>query len=228
MTGTGPDDAEKRALLEFLDAQRAIVLAIVTGLAQEALRTPAVPSGWTPLGLVKHLGFAERHWFQRVATGSAGELPWTEMPGEEEGREPFTTSLPADVVLGFYRDQCERANAIVAATPLPTPPQGRHPGDPAGQICDLRWIILHMIEETARHAGQLDIARDLTDNRTGLGQRYPRPRLPVMRSSADGHQRCQYRPERRQCARHARPGVITQREREWPGAASQAPNWCSW
>jgi hypothetical protein len=172
MTGTGPEDAEKQALLAFLDAQRAIVLAIVTGLAEDALRTPVVPSGWTPLGLVKHLGFAERHWFQRVATGSADELPWTGTPGEEEGREPFTTDLPADVVFGFYQDQCERANAIVAATPLSAPPRGRHPGDPAGEIRDLRRIVLHMIEETARHAGHLDIARELTDARTGLGQRY--------------------------------------------------------
>jgi hypothetical protein len=96
------------------------------------------------------------------------------MPGEEEGREPFTTGLPAEAVFGFYRDQCERADAIVAATPLSAAPQGRHPGDPAGEICDLRRIILHMIEETARHAGHLDIARELTDNRTGLGQRYAR------------------------------------------------------
>lgn len=174
MADMGPEDVEKRALLAFLDAQRAIVLAIVAGLAEDALRTPVVPSGWTPLGLIKHLGFAERHWFQRVAAGSVSELPWTGMPGEEEGREPFTTGLPADVVFGFYRDQCERANAIMAATPLSAPPRGRHPGDPAGEICDLRRIILHMIEETARHAGHLDIARELTDNRTGLGQRYSR------------------------------------------------------
>ena len=153
MADTGAEDVEKGALLAFLDAQRAIVLAIVAGLAEDALRAPVLASGWTPLGMVKHLGFAERHWFQRVAAGSAGELPWTGMPGEEEGREPFTTGLPADVVSGFYRDQCERANAIVAMTPLSAPPQGRHPGDPAGEICDLRRIILHMIEETARHAG---------------------------------------------------------------------------
>jgi hypothetical protein len=172
MAGIEPQDAEKQALLEFLDAQRAIVLAIVAGLADDALRTPVLGSGWTPLGLVKHLGFAERHWFQRVAAGSAGELPWTGMPGEEEGRKPFTTDLPADVVFGFYRDQCERANAIVAATPLSAPPRGRHPGDPAGEIRDLRRIILHMIEETARHAGHLDLARELADNRTGLAQRY--------------------------------------------------------
>jgi hypothetical protein len=173
MAGTGPEDVEKQALLAFLDAQRAIVLAIVAGWADDTLRAPVLPSGWTPLWLVKHLGFAERHWFQRVAMGAAsGELPWPEMPGEEEGREPFTTGLPAEVVLGFYRDQCERANAIVAATPLSAAPRGRHPGDPAGEVCDLRRIILHMIEETARHAGHLDIARELADNRTGLGQRY--------------------------------------------------------
>ena len=55
-----------------------------------------------------------------MATGSASELPWAGLPGEEEGgREPFISGLPAEVVIGFYRDQCERANAIVAATPLP-------------------------------------------------------------------------------------------------------------
>ena len=148
------------------------MLAIVAGMAEDALRTPVLPSGWTPLGLVKHLGFAERHWFQRVATGSVSELPWADMPDEEESRQPFTTGLPADVVFGLYRDQCERANATVAATPLSAPPRGRHPGDPAGEICDLRQIILHMIEETARHGGHLDIARELADNRTELGQRY--------------------------------------------------------
>ena len=174
MADTGPEEVEKRALLAFLEAQREIVLAIVAGMAEDALRTPVLPSGWTPLRLVRHLGFAERHWFQRVATGSVDELPWTGLPGEEEGRKPFTTGLPADVVFAFYRDQRERANAIVAATPLSAPPRGRHPGDPAGEICDLRRIILHMIEETARHAGHLDIARELADNRTGLGQRYAR------------------------------------------------------
>lgn len=174
MADTGPEDVEKRALLAFLEAQREIVLAIVAGLTEDALRTPVLPSGWTPLGLVKHLGFAERHWFQRVATGSAGELPWTGLLGEEEGHKPFTTGLPADVVFGFYQDQCERADAIVAATPLSAPPIGGHPGDPDGEICDLRRVILHMIEETARHAGHLDIARELADNRTGLGQRYAR------------------------------------------------------
>ena len=58
--------------------------------------------------------------------------------------------------------------------PLSAPPRGRYPGGPDGEICDLRRAMLHMIEETARHAGHLDIARELADNRTGLGQRYAR------------------------------------------------------
>jgi hypothetical protein len=71
------DDGEKNALLMFLEAQRASVLAIIDGLDAEALTTPVLPSGWTPLGLVEHLGYAERHWFQEVATGSAEPLPWS-------------------------------------------------------------------------------------------------------------------------------------------------------
>jgi Protein of unknown function (DUF664) len=59
---------DSQALLTFLDAQRASVLAIVDGLDDDALRAPVVPSGWTPLGLIEHLGFAERYWFQQVAT----------------------------------------------------------------------------------------------------------------------------------------------------------------
>jgi len=91
MAGTGPEDVEKQALPAFPDAQRASVLAIVADLAEDTLRTPVLPSGWTPLGMVKHLGSAERHWFGRIAAGSAGDLPWPDMPGEEEGRAPFTT-----------------------------------------------------------------------------------------------------------------------------------------
>jgi hypothetical protein len=85
----------------------------------------ADPSGWTPLGMVEHLGHAERHWFQ----------------------ETF------------------------AATPLSAPPKGRHPGPIAAEIADLRAVVLHVLEETARHAGHLDVVRELLDGRTGLGPR---------------------------------------------------------
>jgi hypothetical protein len=159
------EDDEKHALLTFLDAQRASILAIIDGLDEKALTTSVVPSGWTPLGMVEHLGHAERHWFQEILTGSADPLPW---PDENT---PLLTTRPPSVVLGFYRAQCERSNAILTALPLSTIPRGRHP-DPLGEeTTDLRRIMLHMIEETARHAGHLDLARELLDGETGLGPR---------------------------------------------------------
>jgi len=170
MTDIESQDLESQALLTFLDAQRASVLAIVDGLDEVALRASVVPSGWTPLGLIEHLGFAERYWFQVVATGSAVDLPWPEEPDEDEDA-PFTTDRPAAVVFGFYRDQCDRANAMLASTPLSSPPRGKPYGEIADEVSDLRWIVLHMIEETARHAGHLDIARELIDGQTGLGPR---------------------------------------------------------
>lgn len=155
---------EKTALLGFLEAQRACVLTIVDGL--DDLTRSAVPSGWTPLGMIEHLGYAERHWFQQVVTGTADPMPWP-----DDDHAPLTTPRPSSVVFDFYREQRERSNAIVAATPLDAPPKGRHPGPLAAEVADLRWVILHMIEETARHAGHLDIARELIDGVTGLAPR---------------------------------------------------------
>jgi uncharacterized damage-inducible protein DinB len=170
MISADPQDPERRALLGFLQAQRSSVLAIVDGLDERAWRTSVAPSGWTPLGLVGHLGFAERHWFQQVATGSAVEVPWPEEETDAADNAAFTTDLPVAEVLDFYRDQCRRADEVLAALPLDSAPRGTH-GEGTDEVTDLRWIMLHMIEETARHAGHLDIARELLDGRTGLGPR---------------------------------------------------------
>src|SRR5262249_1948521 len=83
--------------------------------------------------------------------------------------------ITAREVFGLYREEIARANAIIAATPLDALARRRDPrrgtwGWPeAAQPVTLRWIILHMIEETARHARHLDTARELLDGRTGLG-----------------------------------------------------------
>jgi hypothetical protein len=163
-------DFEKQILTGFLDAQRASVLAIVDGLDEDALRAAVVPSGWTPLGLIEHLGCAEMHWFQDVAMGLDTPLPWPD-DADEDDDAPFTTSRPADVVIAFYRNQIERSNIVLASVPLSAAPLGRHNREGADEVTDLRFIVLHMIEETARHAGHLDIARELIDGRTGLGPR---------------------------------------------------------
>jgi hypothetical protein len=159
-------DGEKVALGDFLGFQRASVRAILADLDEASLRKRVLPSGWTPLGLVEHLGHAERHWFQEVFVGSAPPLPW---PDEHS---PLVTTRSPDQVFGFYAEQCRISDEIIAGTPLTAAPAGRHPDDVlAAQTTDLRRIILHVIEETARHAGHLDVARELLDGRTGLGPR---------------------------------------------------------
>jgi hypothetical protein len=171
MTDSYPADAADRALLSFLQAQREVVLALVVGLDEAAWQLSVVPSGWTPAGLVAHLAGAERHWFQGVTAGSQTELPWDEGLPPYDPEAAFVCDRPSAQVIGHYRDQCARSDAVLASTPLSAPPQGRH-GDPQmDEPPDVRWVVLHMIEETARHAGHLDIARELIDGQTGLGPR---------------------------------------------------------
>jgi hypothetical protein len=172
MTGNQPADTEDQALLAFLAAQRDAVLSIVAGLDEEAWHRSVVPSGWTPAGLVEHLGGAEWHWFQGVVTGADPEPP----PADEDlppydPTAAFVSDEPSAEIIGFYRDQCARSDAVLAVTPLSAAPRGRH-GDPEmDEPPNVRWVVLHMIEETARHAGHLDIARELIDGQTGLGPR---------------------------------------------------------
>jgi uncharacterized protein YndB with AHSA1/START domain len=163
--------AERAALMTFLQAQRRSVLAIVEGLDDDRLRRVVVPSGWTPLGIIEHLAHAERLWFQQVLTGRADALPWP--PGEDDEGGPLNTGHPPQEVFAFYRKQCAASNEILARTALIAGPSGEVPSHlvMAGDIHTTRDIILHMIEETARHAGHLDLARELIDGRTGLGPR---------------------------------------------------------
>jgi hypothetical protein len=171
MTGNQPEDPQDQALLAFLAAQRAAVLSIVAGLDEEAWQRSVVPSGWTPAGLVEHLGDAERHWFQGVVADSNTELPWDEGRPPYDPEAAFVCDRPSAEVIGYYRDQCARSDAVLAVTPLSAPPRGRH-GDPQmNEPPSVRWAVLHMIEETTRHAGYLDIARELIDGQTGLGPR---------------------------------------------------------
>jgi Protein of unknown function (DUF664) len=168
----GGPDPEKEDLIHFLQYQRSSVLAIVGGLDEEAWHTSVVPSGWTPAGLVQHLGDAERHWFQQVVTGAEVDLSW------DIGRPPYDRAAalicdrPAAEVVAYYRDQCRRSDQVLVATPLTAAPRGRH-GDPdiEDRITSVRWVVLHMIEETAAHSGHLEIARELLDGRTNLGLR---------------------------------------------------------
>jgi hypothetical protein len=155
----------------FLRRQRESVLAIVKGLDEAGWHRSVLPSGWTPAGMIEHLGGAEWHWFQGVVAGKQPELPGDvteDPPPYDPLTVVFTTGDPSVEVISFYRDQCAQSEAVLATTPLGAPPLGKHGGFEPPNV---RWIVAHMIEETARHAGHLDIARELLDGTTRLGGR---------------------------------------------------------
>jgi uncharacterized damage-inducible protein DinB len=170
-------DDESRMLLGFLQRQRDAVLKIVEGLPEEAWQTPVVPSGWTVAGMLAHLGGAEHHWFQDVTAGGVRELPSDDEEREEDEYDPYAAFtcdwLSADIIAD-YREECRQSDEVLAVTPLSAAPRRLdwHP-DPeyTAQITSVRWIVLHMIEETATHSGHLEIARELLDGKTRLGGR---------------------------------------------------------
>ena len=166
-------EASDEMLRTFLRAQRESVLAIVEGLSEEAWHRSVVPTGWTPAGMVEHLGGAGWHWFQGVVAGRQPELPGDvdeDQPPYDPMSVVFTSDASSAEVVAFYRRQCEQSESVLAATPLSAPPRGQH-GLGGSEPPDVRWVVLHMIEETARHAGHLDLARELLDGKVRLGGR---------------------------------------------------------
>ena len=151
-------DEEKDALVASLNTQREHVIGALEGLSDDQLRRPALPSGWTPLGLVQHLALeVERFWFRGAVAGE----PITLTSGDEAWQVP--ADVPAPAILDLYRDEITEADAIIAATPIDAMPKwwpdffANFPPRP------LRKTILHVIAETATHAGHLDAARELAD-----------------------------------------------------------------
>ena len=165
---------ERQRLGYFLDEQRKAVVAIIDGLEETQLHRPMLPSGWTPAGLVRHLAGSEALWFQWVVMGTQPQVTWDDgiedPPYDPEA--PFTTEHSGAAVIAQYRRQCEISNQILQSRDLDAALVGERgfpwPGEP---MTDVRWVALHMIEETARHAGHLDAARELLDGASGLGPR---------------------------------------------------------
>jgi hypothetical protein len=173
VVGNQEREADDEMLRDLLRGQREAVLAVVAGLGEADWHRSVVPTGWTPAGLLEHLGGAEWHWFQGVVAGKQPELPG-DLAEDQPPYDPltvvFTTDEPSTEVIAFYRDQCAQSEAVLATTPLSAPPLGKH-GPDGFEPPNVRWVVLHMIEETARHAGHLDIARELLDGTTRLGGR---------------------------------------------------------
>ncbi|MFL6072584.1 MAG: DinB family protein [Mycobacteriales bacterium] len=164
LDGPGVRVADPRELLlGYLDWYRDALMRKIDGLPDELLRAPVEPLGWSPLGLVKHLGWVEKRWL-RWGFAAEDVVPWHPDGDEAEWRVAGQTTAE---VLADYEDQVRRSRALVAAadlddrsrtggrfaTPEDTPPLIR--------------ILFHLLQEYARHVGQLDVARELIDGLTG-------------------------------------------------------------
>jgi hypothetical protein len=160
-----PVQAETKALLSSLNNQRSHVLGIIDGLTEDQLRRPMLPSGWTCLGMVQHLTISdERFWFSGIVAGESAYVVTSDEEAEAVWR--VSPDVPAASVLDAYRREIERANGVIASTPLEKPP-AIWPVEiwPNWRLPDFRAVMLHVITETACHAGHLDAARELIDRR---------------------------------------------------------------
>jgi hypothetical protein len=158
------ESSERAALSSQLAGVRRHVLGQLEGLSDEQLRRPVLPSGWSCLGLVRHLTLSdERYWFEVVVAGE----PLDFWPEGENGDWVVGPDESADEVLAAYRSAIERSDEIVAERGLDQPPA--QPEDwwaEAGvQFPDVRAVVLHVVVETATHAGHLDAVRELLDGR---------------------------------------------------------------
>ncbi|WP_460698338.1 DinB family protein [Nocardia thraciensis] len=154
---------ERETLTGVLDLQRETLARKCAGLTADQLRLRAVePSALSLLGLVRHLTDVELGWFDRILSG--GDAPFRYWHDAPDGADFDVDGADVDESLRLWRSVCDRSRAIVAAVEsLDT--VGVH--EATGDRYSLRWILVHMIEEYARHNGHADLIRERIDGRTG-------------------------------------------------------------
>ena len=155
---------ERELLLERLAGLRAHILEQLEGLSDADLRRSVLPSGWSSLGLVRHLTLSdERYWFEVVMAG--GDLGF--WPDGANADWHVAVDESSDRVLAAYREAIGASDAIIAGLTLDDPPARPEDwwGDAGLRFPDLRSVIVHVIVETATHAGHLDAVRELIDSR---------------------------------------------------------------
>ncbi len=151
---------ERQTLETFLDLYRDILKRKLTGPSGQQIRQRHVPSATTLGGLAKHLAAVEREWFQVVlARRSAEEL---DAPLPDDGWT-LASDDTAEKLLAGYEQACAASRQVAAGFLL----DDSVPHPRMGQV-SLRWIYVHMIEESARHVGHADILRERIDGATGF------------------------------------------------------------
>lgn len=151
---------EKTVLHRGLDRHRDAVLWKLEGLDDERLRRPMTPSGTNLLGLVKHLAAVEYGWFCQTFGRETEPLPFD--PEDENADLRVAPHETTADILAFYGRARAAADRVIGELSLDDLGTAWH-----GATVSLRWVLVHMLEETARHAGHLDIVRELADGMTG-------------------------------------------------------------
>jgi len=160
--------ADQSRLVGYLNFQRYHVLGILDGLSEEQLRQPVLPSGWSCLGLVKHLSLGvEHYWFRCVMGGESlnffsdhdldGNRDWLLVPDDS-----FAS------IVALYREETAESNRVIAGLAMNAPPAQRDDWWGEEEFLDLEDVVLHVLAETATHAGHLDAVRELLDGRQWL------------------------------------------------------------
>jgi hypothetical protein len=152
---------ERIMLEEWLDYHRATLLWKCEGLDHDQLRLASVPpSNMSLIGLVRHMTEVERNWFMRVlADTEAPPLYYDDDDPDGDFTRVDTTDVTADIAR--FHATCDHVRRIAATRQLDDA------GVRHGELCSLRWIYVHMIEEYARHNGHADFLRERIDGSTG-------------------------------------------------------------
>ena len=150
---------ERTTLVGVLQRQRDLVAWKLRGVPDDVLRSAATPSGMGLHGLVRHLTNVERSWLRDVFAGQDDlRYDWTDEDPDAEWRVPAGVSMGE--LLEGYAAESRRCDAVVAAAPSLDVVA-------ATRGFSLRWILLHLVEETSRHLGHIDLLREWADGSTG-------------------------------------------------------------
>lgn len=168
MSAPFPSPAEPRSsrsevFLDYLDYFRAVVLDKLDGLPEDQLRRSLLPSGWTPLELLKHLTYVERRWLVWGFEGQDVNEPWGDARNGRWHVDPAET-LPA--LVDAFRAQAVITRSVVEAHELSDVGQ---PGErwEGATPATMERVLFHLLQEYARHTGHLDVVRELLDGKTG-------------------------------------------------------------
>jgi uncharacterized damage-inducible protein DinB len=162
-----PEGSEFTLMVQYLDYQRETVLAKTEGLTQAQMVENHPPSALTLAGLLYHLALVEESWMEVRFGGLPEREPWGDVDWEADPDWEFRTAegVAPEELRDRYRAACERSRRVVSAASgldqlsAQTMRDGRH--------FSLRWVMLHLIEETARHAGHADTLREAIDGTVG-------------------------------------------------------------